>query len=71
MKKTLSEKKIASALFIIVMIVFAMAHEDSKRRNNHYNSSFPSFTLSEPKPVLLAEGKDRQPQEPGTPPSGK
>lgn len=71
MKKTLSEKKIARALFIIVMIVFAMAHEDSKRRNNHYNSSFSSFTLSEPKPVLLAEGKDSQPQEPGIPPSGK
>jgi hypothetical protein len=46
MKKILSERNIAGGLFILVIAVFAFAHEDSKKRNNHYNTSTPGISLS-------------------------
>jgi hypothetical protein len=44
MKKILSERNIAGMLFILVMIVFSFAHEDSKKRNKHYIVSTPSVS---------------------------
>ena len=49
MKKIFSEKNIAGLLFILVIAVFAFAHEDSKKRNNHYNASIPG--ISQPRPT--------------------
>jgi hypothetical protein len=46
MKKILSERNIAGVLFILVIAVFAFAHEDSKKRNNHYNASAPRIAVS-------------------------
>jgi len=46
MKKILSERNIAGVLFILVIAVFAFAHEDSKKRNNHYDVSTPRITVS-------------------------
>ena len=39
MKKILSEKNIAALLFIMVIIAFSFAHEDSKKRSLNYNVS--------------------------------
>ena len=46
MKKILSERNIAGVLFILVIAVFSFAHEDSKKRNNHYNVSTPGISTS-------------------------
>ena len=46
MKKIFSEKNIAGVLFILVIAVFSFAHEDSKKRNNHYNVSNPGISAS-------------------------
>jgi hypothetical protein len=40
MKKILTEKNLAAVLFILVMFVFSLAHEDSKKRDIHYATSF-------------------------------
>ena len=39
MKKILTEKNLAAVLFVVVMVVFSLAHEDSKERDSHYNTS--------------------------------
>jgi hypothetical protein len=45
MKKILSERNIAGMLFILVMVAFSFAYEDSKKRNKHYIiSSTPSVS---------------------------
>jgi hypothetical protein len=41
MRKILNERNFAGALFLVVMLVFSFAHEDSKKRNDQYNSSTP------------------------------
>lgn len=46
MKKILSERNIAGMLFILVMVAFSFAHEDSKKRNKHYISSTPSVSAA-------------------------
>jgi hypothetical protein len=37
MRKILSEKNIAGLLFVMVIIAFSFAHEDSKKRSLNYN----------------------------------
>jgi len=39
MRKILSERNIASLLFVMVIIAFSFAHEDSKKRSLNYNVS--------------------------------
>jgi hypothetical protein len=39
MRKILSEKNIAGLLFVMVIIAFSFAHEDSKKRSSNYNVS--------------------------------
>lgn len=39
MKKILTETNLAAVLFVLVMIVFSLAHEDSKKRDIHYTVS--------------------------------
>jgi len=44
MRKILSEKNIASLLFVMVIIAFSFAHEDSKKRSLNYNVSTHSVS---------------------------
>jgi len=46
MKRILSEKNFAALLFVMVLIAFAFAHEDSKKRDIQYSAS--SNSLSNP-----------------------
>jgi hypothetical protein len=39
MRKILSEKNIAGLLFVLVILSFSFAHEDSKKRSLNYNVS--------------------------------
>jgi hypothetical protein len=39
MRKILSEKNIAALLFVLVILAFSFAHEDSKKRSLNYNVS--------------------------------
>jgi len=39
MRKILSEKNIAGLLFVLVIVAFSFAHEDSKKRSSNYNVS--------------------------------
>lgn len=40
MKKILTERNLAAVLFVLVMVAFSLAHEDSKKRNNYYQAGF-------------------------------
>jgi len=39
MRKILSEKNLAAFLFVLVILAFSFAHEDSKKRSLNYNVS--------------------------------
>jgi hypothetical protein len=39
MRKILSEKNVAAILFVLVLVAFSFAHEDSKKRSHDYNAS--------------------------------
>ena len=39
MKSMLSERNFAAILFVMVLIAFSFAHEDSKKRDVFYNTS--------------------------------
>jgi len=44
MRKILSEKNIAGLLFVLVIVAFSFAHEDSKKRSSNYNVSANSVS---------------------------
>jgi len=44
MRKILSEKNIAALLFVMVIVAFSFAHEDSKKRSVNYNVSAKSLS---------------------------
>jgi len=51
MKSMLSERNFAAILFVMVLIAFSFAHEDSKKRDVFYNTSInhsPSIITSAP-----------------------
>jgi len=48
MRKILSERNIASLLFVMVLIAFSFAHEDSKKRSLNYNVSTHSVSPENP-----------------------
>jgi hypothetical protein len=67
MRKILSERNIASLLFVMVIIAFSFAHEDSKKRSLNYNvsthsvlpensSSNLSASTQEKSDVILVKG---------------
>jgi len=68
MRKILSERNIAGLLFVMVIIAFSFAHEDSKKRSLNYNvsthsvlpenSSYSSLSANtqEKSDVILAKG---------------
>jgi len=52
MKSMLSERNFAAILFVMVLIAFSFAHEDSKKRDVFYNTS----TISTPSIITSAPG---------------
>jgi len=48
MRKILSERNIASLLFVMVIVAFSFAHEDSKKRSLNYNVSTHSVSSENP-----------------------
>ncbi|HJS54155.1 MAG TPA: hypothetical protein VJ765_06405 [Chitinophagaceae bacterium] len=52
MTQILSEKNIAALLFVLVIIAFSFAHEDSKKRSVNYNVSSQSVTTDKTSATL-------------------
>jgi hypothetical protein len=52
MRKILSERNIASLLFVLVILAFSFAHEDSKKRSLNYNVSSEYLSPEKRVPVL-------------------
>ena len=54
MRKILSEKNIAGLLFVLVILAFSFAHEDSKKRSLNYNVSSKYLSPDKRVPSLTA-----------------
>jgi hypothetical protein len=54
MRKILSERNIAGLLFVLVIIAFSFAHEDSKKRSLNYNVSSEYLSPDKRVPALSA-----------------
>jgi len=54
MRKFLSEKNIAALLFILVILAFSFAHEDSKKRSLNYNVSSQYLSPDKRTPALTS-----------------
>jgi len=54
MRKILSEKNVAAVLFVLVIMAFSFAHEDSKKRSLNYNVSANYLSPDKRIPVLTA-----------------
>jgi len=54
MRKILSEKNIAGLLFVLVILAFSFAHEDSKKRSLYYNVSSKYLSPDKRVPALTA-----------------
>lgn len=52
MRNLLSEKNVAALLFVMVIIAFSFAHEDSKKRSSNYNVSSKSVSPDKSLPTL-------------------
>jgi hypothetical protein len=58
MRKILSEKNIAGLLFILVIVAFSFAHEDSKKRSSNYNVSTHSVSPEKSASALSAHTQE-------------
>jgi len=65
MRKILSEKNVAAVLFVLVILAFSFAHEDSKKRSLNYNVSakylspdkrVPALTVNSPSNDAVVKG---------------
>jgi len=54
MRKILSEKNVAAILFVLVILAFSFAHEDSKKRSLNYNVSANYLSPDKRVPALTA-----------------
>jgi hypothetical protein len=52
MKKIISEKNVAAFLFVMVIVIFSFAHEDSKKRSSNYNVSSQMVSPEKTIPAL-------------------
>ena len=52
MRKILSEKNVAAFLFILVILAFSFAHEDSKKRSLNYDVSSKYLAPDKKAPAL-------------------
>ena len=52
MRKILSEKNVAAFLFVLVILAFSFAHEDSKKRSLNYNVSTQYLSPDKRVPAL-------------------
>ena len=59
MRKILSERNIASLLFVMVIIAFSFAHEDSKKRSLNYNVSTHSVLPENSSSTLSASTQEK------------
>ncbi|HKC37184.1 MAG TPA: hypothetical protein VKB95_14010 [Chitinophagaceae bacterium] len=57
MRKILSEKNLAGLLFVLVIVAFSFAHEDSKKRSSNYNVSAHSISPDKPSSSLSANAQ--------------
>jgi hypothetical protein len=57
MRKILSEKNLAGLLFVLVIVAFSFAHEDSKKRSLNYNVSTHSLSPDKPSSSLSANAQ--------------
>lgn len=64
MRKILSEKNVATVLFVLVILAFSFAHEDSKKRSLNYNASveylspdkrIPALSVNPPSKEIVAK----------------
>lgn len=58
MRKILSEKNIAALLFILVIVAFSFAHEDSKKRSSHYSVSAEKDMPARSKSTIIVSHAD-------------
>jgi len=58
MRKILSEKNLAAFLFVLVILAFSFAHEDSKKRSLNYNVSSKYLSPDKRTPSLSANTPD-------------
>ena len=54
MRKILSERNIAGLLFVLVILSFSFAHEDSKKRSLNYNVSSKYLSPDKRVPAITA-----------------
>lgn len=59
MRKILSEKNIAGLLFVLVILSFSFAHEDSKKRSLNYNVSSESLSPDKKVPVITSAAVEK------------
>ena len=59
MRKILSERNIAGLLFVMVIIAFSFAHEDSKKRSSNYNVSTHSVLPENSSSSLSANTQEK------------
>jgi hypothetical protein len=52
MRNILSEKNVAAFLFVLVILAFSFAHEDSKKRSLNYNASAKYLSPDKRVPAL-------------------
>ena len=65
MLKILSEKNVAAFLFVLVILVFSFAHEDSKKRSLNYNASSKYLTPDKKVPALTVNPPAKDAAVPG------
>ena len=58
MKTILSEKNLVVFLFVMVLITFSLAHEDTKKMENLYNSGNTSADITPAEKVQNPDLKD-------------
>jgi RecB family endonuclease NucS len=63
MRRILSEKNVAALLFVMVIVAFSFAHEDSKKRSVNYNVSSKSLSADKNSNAISAAKTTEKPVE--------
>lgn len=59
MRKILSEKNVAAVLFVLVILAFSFAHEDSKKRSQNYDASAKYLSPDKRVPALTVNAPSK------------
>jgi hypothetical protein len=54
MRKIISERNVAAFLFVLVIVIFSFAHEDSKKRSSNYSVSTRLVSPDKTLPALIS-----------------